>query len=516
MKIAGFFTKLKNMPRKTRITVFASALAIGNILTMTSLSLAWFIQYNAESSNIKTFSGDLDIEISKISAYKYVYPYINNSAEFIDYDTPGVVKSYVVEDASIDTPNNLSNNVTFDLGIKTNQPRTTVAGEGTANKIHYEGSHNFKYYLIGDKVFNGVNDNEWSSLTATAFSRLIAPEKSETPNDNKSVTLSRVMVSAGAKFILFDVNTVGVDVNNDDAPICSYFTYNNPQTAFGQNSRFGVVDGYLKCLKSGIYDFRYRLDNSGNPHLDIMLTASGNNTIMASNLVDPTKISIEYYGHYIENPEQYDDINDYLPVGIQKQKTMVLLDVYLKFNNKNDIDAGLTIIREPLKQGQSIFSFDNKYSTLDPYTFLGYKGEENRNPLCASDFFGFYPVLMSNANVLTNGYDDPATVWNDFNSKTTAYAEAGVPVYQKFSNTTKYDIELPCSLYGDSSLIPGSVENNYYHIYVSIDYEHEDMRFFLNPDRLGKTFYLDRDFTFYFTAIQHIYEDAEQEGGEGN
>lgn len=508
---------LKNMSKKNKRIVMLAILVGGNIFTMASLSLAWFLEYSGASSNIKTFSGDLDIEIQKISAYKYVYPYINNSAEFIDYASAGTVKSYVVEDASIETPDNLSDTVTYQLGVNTNQPRTTTPGSGTASSIHYEDSHNFKYYLIGNKVFNGVSNNEWSSLTATAFSRLIAPEASATINNSKSVILTNVMVSTGAEFMLFDVNTVDVDEEHDDAPICSYFTYNNPAVQANKNSRFAVVNGHLKCLKSGVYDFRYRLDEEGNPYLDIMLTASGDSTIMASNLVDTTKISIEYNGGAIPHIEDYDDINDYLPVGIQSQKTMVLLDVYLKFNNKNDIDAGLRIEREEMKNGVSIYSFDGKYNTTDEYTLRGYKGEENRNPLCASDFYSFYPRLMSEAHVTESGYDDPSVAWNAFNANTTAYEIDNVPAYQKFKNDTEHDEELLCTMYGDSSLIEGSIENNYYHIYIAIDYDHEYMRFFLNQDRLGKTFYLDRDFTFYFSATQHLYEttSSSSEGGEG-
>ena len=501
-----------NVSKKNKKLIMLVILAIGNIATMLSLSLAWFLEYASASSQIDTFSGDMDVVIEKVSAYKYVYPYISNSAEFIDYDNPdnpGVVKSYVVEDASIEVPNNLSNTVTFQLGVNTNQSRTADPTAGTGSKIHFEKTKPFNYYLVGNSVFTGVSNNPWSSLTATAFSRADAPEACDTPTDSKSVILTDVMVSAGAEFMLFDANTLDVDGSSN--PICSYFTYGDPILPVGKNSRFSIVNGHLKCLKSGVYDFRYRFHQEDEqspiiPYLDITLTASGDSTIMASNLVDPTKISIDYNGGTIDKAT-YSSLASYLATGIQAQNTMVVLDVYVKYQNKNDIDAGLKIVRDAAK-AYSISSFDGKYNTSDSYTFLGYKNAQNRNPLCASDFYSFYSELMTSAHATSNGYDNPTTVWNAFNTHKTDYTIDTVPAFNKYSNAGDYETDLECTVYGDSTVIAGAISDNYYHIYIAIDYDYEHMNFFVHQDRLGKTYALDRDFHFFFTATQHLEEDT--------
>jgi hypothetical protein len=91
----------KTQSRRNKKVVALIALTIGNVLTLSSITFAWFVASTKSASKIKTFSGDMDVQIQKVEALKYVYPYYNNSAEFIDYGGEGVVKSYVVEDISI-------------------------------------------------------------------------------------------------------------------------------------------------------------------------------------------------------------------------------------------------------------------------------------------------------------------------------------------------------------------------------------------------------------------------------
>jgi len=512
----GLLSKFNSIPKKTRIAIFGTTLAIGNILTVASLSLAWFFQYSAASSQVKTFSGDLGVTIEKVSAYKYIYPYHSDSPEFINYEGVGMVKSYVVEDASISAPAVLSDSVTFALTAVTNKDLAGNPGAASSSTIYYDNNRGFNYYLVGNSVFNGVENNEWSTSIAVVSPSNIAPTQSAEIADKYSVLIKSVTVSVGSEFIFFDATTI----DEEQPTKCSYFTYNT-QT---ENARFVVENGHLKCRKSGIYDFRYRLDNSGNLFLDINLISTGDSTIMASNLVDPTMMSIDYYGGSIElppdHPEPFEDINDYLPYGIREQKTMVLLDVLVSYQNKNDIEAGLKIVRSATALEPSIYSYGG-YSTTNDYTYLGYKNDRQQNPLYASDFYSFYTEVKTSEHA----YADPTTAWNAFSTRTTAYEIDDVPQYDKFINDVESDYEpyLICRTNGDSTLIPGSNTDNFYHIYIAVDYDHEHMRFFLDQDRLGTTFILARDFSFYFTAEQIVEENSSSsssssssEGGESN
>ena len=96
-KFKGIFSKKNDGKRHIGRTIGFVLLAIGNIVGVSVATIAWFGINNRES-NIDMVSGDLDVEINKVTAYKYVYPYYPNSTEFINYDTVGIVKKYILED----------------------------------------------------------------------------------------------------------------------------------------------------------------------------------------------------------------------------------------------------------------------------------------------------------------------------------------------------------------------------------------------------------------------------------
>lgn len=485
---------------KSNKTIIAmAALTIGSAFALSSATYAWFCLSTGSSSSIDTFSGDIDVSIEKVTAYKYVYPYINNSTEFIDYEGAGEVKSYVVEDASIEEPSNLSDTVTFALGTNASA-HTYATTSGDANKgptkIHYENSQIFQYYLLGNNVFTGVSTDSWSTLTGVAFSRTDVPVVGE------PVIVENVVVSAGAEFILFDVHTV-------NAGACNYFTYGSPTTPSG-NSRFSVLEtNRLKCLKSGIYKFQYRIDGSGNYFLDIILTSRSDNAIIGTNLIDPTKITIDYRGSYAAT---YNTIDDYLPIAIQDQNTMVVLDVELKYENENAVDTGLKIVRT--ENTHSIYNYSGQYNTTNSYTYTGYVDDSHRNPLNASDFYAFYCEFTADSTK----YATPTAAWEAFHDDAQAdfqtiagkkHAIDRSKPFNKFENdgSDPFESELVCDVYEkeltDSKTVPGGTDD-IYHCYIAIDYDYEHMVFFVNQNRVGKTYLLDRDFQLYFTAEQHL------------
>lgn len=487
---------MKSKSRKTTIALLT--MSISGAFAFSSATFAWFCLSSGNNASIATFSGDLGVSINKISAYKYVYPYHNNSVEFIDYDGAGQVKSYVIEDTSVETPDNLANKVTFSLGKIGNQSYATSGSDGSIGptKIHYDNTNTFKYYLVGDNTFTGVSTNPWSTLSATAFARRDAPVQGE------PVSIENIVISKGAEFILFDANSI-------DGNTCSYFTYNSPATSPSGNSRFAVVDSNrLQCLASGIYRFDYRVVGD-DFFLDITLTSRSDNAIIGSNLIDPTKITIDYRGTAAST---YSSLNDYLPFAIHDQKTMVVLDVELTYQNKNPITAGLQINREAMKS-HSIYSFNGKYATTNAYTFRGYVNNQQRNELYASDFYAFTSLFAK----AENAFATPTEAWNSFHStyQTDYELEDGkqhiVPLenpYEKFQNDTSYDISIDCTLRpktnSDSTLIPVSISEQTYHCYIAIDYDYEHMQFFVNQDRVGKTYLLDRDFGFFFSATEYL------------
>lgn len=489
--------KSNNLP-KTRKPFFTSkkktiamlTFTIGNLFALSAATFAWFAISSQTASTIQTFAGDMDISIDKITAYKYVYPYHRNSNQFVDYDGVGKVKGYVVDDASITLEGTLSNTVT--IALSTNASQAYATSESDANigptKVHYETSQDFKYYLLGNAVFNGDSANPWSTLNATTFA------SREAPTVDTPVSVENILVSAGSEFVLFDANTI----NNNT---CSYFVYDSITPESGKVSRFQLLDtNRIKCLKSGIYRFDYRVNNSGDKFLDITLTSRSDDALIGTNMIDPTKITIDYRGSV--DTTTYPTVESYLPVAIQSQMTMVVIDVQLTYTNKNKVDAGVKIVREA-QSATSVYGFTNKYSTTDAYSYLGYVDDSHRNPLRASDFYAFYFEFAKEANA----YADAETAWNAFHAMRTDDQVSTEYKFTKFQNDTSYDSYIDCTLNpktnNDDTVIPGSATNNVYHCYIAIDYDYEYMRFFIEQNRLGKTYLLDRDFGFYYTAVQH-------------
>lgn len=504
-KKVSLFSKIKGSFFKSKKSVFAMLIiTLGNVFTLAAASIAWFCAATNNGSVMSTFSGDLDVNIQKVSAYKYIYPYHKNSTEFIDYTSVGQVKSYVVKDASITEPTNMSTTMTITLG-KTSDNLPYVINPATQGicetKVLYDPTLKFRFYLVGDKTFTGVTEDPWSTTTATAFNW----NSNNAPTANSPALVSNVVVSAGAEFIFFTGDNL-----SSSGGSCKYYTYTVADTT--KTYGFSATSSKLKCLKSGIYTFKYYVSGN-NEYLDITLTSRNDNAIIGTNLVDPTKITIDYRGSNYKNYENIKNkpedlaritsLNTFLPYAIQEQKTMVVLDVELKYQNKLDIDAGLNIVRNA-KSAQSIDSFSGKYNTTHKYTFLGVE-KNARNPLNASDFYAFRSVFTTS----TNAYNTPTDAWNAFHTLKTDYQDNGNYVYQKFNKQASFDESLPCNVTckenGDSTLIQGATTNyTVYHMYIAIDYDYEYMRFFVNQDRVGKTYYLDRDFQFYFTATQRI------------
>ncbi len=478
----GILDKLKNLSGRAKI-IAVTSLVIANLATATAGAYAWFSAM-AQTSNISTVSGDLNVSIEKVTAYKYVYPYYSNSAEFIDYDSPGQVLSFVLEDKDVEdyVKESLSadravfeDDVVFTLGENVAGTYVT-SGTGTRQSILRPEGNDFYYYLVGDGVFAG-SSAVWSLGAAIPFSF------SGTASALTPAQLDGVVVSAGAEFTLFDTRTAS-------AGACTYLDYDAYQSApaSGKSKRFEIIDEdgrtTLRCLCAGIYSFVY--DGST---LSIALHNRSNDAIIGSNLLDPTKISLDYYASQSQGT-----LEEYIPTAVAAQNTMVILDVLLHYRNVSEVDAGLKVLRT------SDATFDYA-STTENVT--GYISESEGDRIGASHFYAFYSLFSQTA------LGTSTEVYAAMHAKTTDQLDASdVPYFSKFA-TSGSSIEVP--LHSDSETIENgkavvdisTSSGADYHCYVAIEYDHVYTRYFMNEARMGKSYRLDRDFGFYFTATQH-------------
>ena len=599
-KIKNLIVKMGTKGKIIGLTV----LAVGNIASVVSISVAWFT-LGGGGANIDMVSGDLNVEIRKVTAYKQTYPYYANSTEFIDYDANPTLKSYVVEDNSLTYPE--SDTVVNDDDFTWNGTATISLGTATTNNyvsgaynsltaqqkenlgptnIHYPGNADFRYYLVGDKVFVG-EDVCWTSTTGLAFAN------KEDVTNNHSVSIDNVVISKGATFIVFDKNNV------DNHKYLNYSTVSS-------GSPFAIVSGGIKCLKAGVYKVTYSLNQ-----ITIELR-SFRDSIISNNSLDPTKVNIDYIGS--TNKTNYPSVNNYLPTAIYNQNTMVVLDVEINYKNVNTIEAGLRIERSATAPSNSI-SASGGYNNVSANQIGG-----DSHPLKASDFYCFYPVLTKNSigtgqgtwsandmwdalhrttdaeeetyeiyfkhsggwanlvlsskevngdtvyfrqnvafekgdlfrvnlndtwrnsnhlksdSFITTNFESDGTSEKNIRTKTTgtydiyitntpdgsgksisiqaaanAVEPARVPytsIFCKFVNATgaqNYDSTVECALFdldGTDAIIEPSDTDNIYHCYIGIEYDYVFTRYFLNENRLGKTYYLYRDYGFFFTGTQ--------------
>ena len=205
-KIKNIFSNKQNGGKTHRTLKYVGIglLAVGNITSVVMATMAWF-NLNSRDSQIDMISGDLDVEVRKVVAYKYVYPYYQNSTEFIDYDSEGTVKKYVLEDHElefdgddVDDISITSDNATITLGTKAAGTTTTSSASASSSNIYIPSANyapEFRYYLVGDDVFSGVADS-WSLPAAHAFGLR------EDVANNKPAILDTIVFSAGSSFRL--------------------------------------------------------------------------------------------------------------------------------------------------------------------------------------------------------------------------------------------------------------------------------------------------------------------------
>lgn len=527
-KIKGVFGKKKegnasNSKSHHLKFICMISLLVVNIAVVVVSTIAWFGVTNDEAK-IQMVSGDVNVKIRKVSAYKYVYPFYPGSAEFIDYNTDGIIKKYTIEDHTIEYNSQNIDDITINSNSPTviplgtqNRSYSTISSPSasdfngfSATNINCPASSPFSYYLLGDKVFSGDNQ-QWSTTSGIAFA-----SNKEIDEDN-SVTISNVVVSAGARFVLFDKTTTS-------AGYVDYMTYgtsiNNSNGPFKVLVETGVGTSIL-CLKSGVYTFTYSLGA-----LTITLQ-NRRDAIIDNNILDPTLISIDYAGSVNKTNPEADDyfptLYSYVPEAVYNQNTMVILDVELDYRNVNPIKAELTIERNSTPLARSMFNLvdldDPANSELESRyedtreNLRGYLPSDNSESLYnlyASDFYSFYAVFTQTP------FASAETLWGTELApslhKRTDYEVESTKQFVKFENGDEYDYSIPCPLHtkevGDSLIIqPSNDEDNdydFYHCYICIDYDYEYTRYFLNENRLGKTYLLFRDFGFCFIGTQEL------------
>ena len=469
--------------KSKRKIILMTAISIFNVASLTAGTFAWFAIF-ARQSTLQVATGDLTVNINKISAYKYVYPFYETSTEFVNYNGEGKVTKYVLQDSAYDSYKTTSQTCTISLGTLPGSVSSVENESHTPTNIYHPGkeSLNFRYYLLGDDIFNGIDNHQYDLSVSHPFSSLSDVSLS------KSVSLDNVVVSEGSSLMLFD--SYSVEGNS-----CTYLTYNSIAE---ENSCFSISENKITCLETGIYSFEYKTGSL------IITTRSRNDaSIIGNNSMDPTLITVDYVGSADKN--KYATLNSYVPTAIQNQNTMVILDIELQYNIKHDVKAELKIVREPDDLNQSIIKLPSKYADTEHH-LVGYQSEEERNALRASDFYSFFAVFSKTAGA------SQEQIYQAMHYPTDLEDNNNQPVFNKFPANGEFKNSLDCNMVlkenNDSLIITPEDQDTIYHCYIGIEYDYEYSRYFLNEKRLGNTYLLDRDFGFYFTSTQVLENES--------
>ena len=488
-KLSSFFKKSASggKQRKAKKRVIAlTSLAIGNALAVSAASFAWFI-VATQGSELSTISGDMNVKINRITAHKYNYPFYAGSTEFIDYGASPTLKGYVLQDSSVVCPSSPS--TTMHLSLSANYSSSDVSSgfgdeEKGPDKVHISSKPAFRYCLMGDTVFTGRDETPsspaWSTLTANSFAITEAGV----------ATIGNLILSVGAKFSFYDLATVAYSEGVAQS-ILNYSLDGFEE----ENSLFQIEGGYLKCLLTGIYDFSFSSDT-----LTIRLLSDDSGNIVRNNVLDPMMISLDYG----VNPEGHESIEDYLPVAIKRQFTMIVLDVEIKYTNINPIKAGLRVIRNPLGlMSPAIYLLPNQYDNTTSH-LIGYINGGPRNALLASEFFAYSSCFGKTP------FPSQEAMWTAMHQETNHQSDGENNDFVKFDVEGLFKTTLECNLQktndAESLIIPGGDEDTY-HCYIGIDYDYEYADFFMLAARKGKTYLLDRDFGFYFYGTEYLEEE---------
>lgn len=453
------------------------------LISLSSVSLAtaaWFM-VSTRNNTLQAVSGDMNINIQKISAYKYVYPYYQNSTELIDYgldgtEDVGTVKKYVIEDSSMTSasgPNTTA--VTFDTPEVSESSFSTTNEGISKDKIYADERTSFRYYLVGDSTFNGYLGKDWCLSSAASFALQSVATDSETGH----AILRNVPISLGSNFAFIDYKS-------------KY--YYEPNIAANQNFAVNTDGKTITCLASGLYNFDFNGET-----LNITKQSSSGDMLIGNNIFDPTIVNIEWLAMTEQEKSNYENsVANYMADAIESQNTMIILDVELLLENKNPIEISIDILRDSVSS-KSVYSLldsgSASTSCFDDQSknTTGYINDTNQNSLRASDFNSYfaiiddtvYPTYRALWDSLHKNQNSNDVTFTNFNTKGNTYNTSSV-----MSVT--------------NGIVPALEDETTYHLYIGIDYDDEYAMYFYQGTRLGKHYVLDRDYSFYLKATQKV------------
>lgn len=297
-------------------------------------------------------------------------------------------------------------------------------------------------YLVGNSVFLGTTEEKKYSLSSGIILNSSA--------DGNTFSVKSVSLSVNSTFLLTDKEGRNLVFSK-----VTYFKDNKPTNL--EYDFLNKDNTLFLAKKAGFYDFTITRKETG---YDLTITSQSRDdaSILGMTLFDPTYAKL--YG--MKEDE-----------AIYKQNTCLVYDVEISV--KNEMRGFLLNLQVKRK------ALDNE------------DGEtETKNQYYLSKYLSFNAVMASDIK--------NQSIYDFFHS---CNESPGSFTYnfggQRFETNDQTSLDIL-----SKEIISSTSANTSVHLYLAVDYDPDNMKYFFDKSRLGNSYDLIRDFTFYFSTVQSV------------
>lgn len=298
-------------------------------------------------------------------------------------------------------------------------------------------------YLVGNSVFLGTTEEKEYSLSSGTILNSSA--------DGNTFSVKSVSLSVNSTFLLTDEKGKKLQF--------STVTYHKDGKDTKLEDNFLNKDNTLfLAKKAGFYDFTITKKQTSGYDLTITSQSRDDASILGMTLFDPTYAKL--YG--MKEAE-----------AIYKQNTCLVYDVVISVKNEmRDFLLNLQVKRKAL-------------GNEDGYI--------NENQYYLSKYLSFKAAMASEIN-----NQSIQSIYNFFHRS----EESSGSFTYNFGGQ-RFDTEDQIALVTNKK-ISSTSETTPVHLYLAVDYDPDNMKYFFDKSRLGNSYDLIRDFTFYFSTVQSV------------
>ena len=344
----------------------------------------------------------------------------------------------------------------------------------------YPGSNDFIDYSSTDGKLKTYVLNDSDSTVSTSFDKETIPsiDKTDfTPASNScylvgdSVFLgtnetpyslsSGIILNSSADANTFSVKSVSLSVNSKFLLIDkegNTFKFSN--VTCSEDAFLNKENTFFLAKKAGFYDFIITKKETVGYDLTITSQSRDDASILGMTLFDPTYATL-----YDMKEEE----------AIYKQNTCLVYDVEISVKNEmRNFLLNLQVKREALANEDG-YKKENQYYLSKYLVFKAAMASQINNQSIQS-IYNFFHRSEESSGSFTYKFDG-----------------------QKFRTTDQTSLDIL-----SKKIIASTSANTSVHLYLAVDYDPANMEYFFNESRLGNSYDLIRDFTFYFSTVQSV------------